>query len=81
MSKDNTALQKKVEMAAGIVVGSQNTIGVAKAMDLAGFSLEDKKNIRGQEEHQRLGPMVQLVSLLRGACESTGSIPARCSFP
>ena len=41
MSEDNDPLQKKVEMAAGIVVGSQNTVGIAKAMEIEGFSEEE----------------------------------------
>ena len=38
MSQDAQELERKVEVAAGMIAGSQNALGVTKAMEIAGFT-------------------------------------------
>jgi hypothetical protein len=44
-SGTDEALKKLVEQAAGAVAGSQNAIGIRKAMELVGFTEEQRKNM------------------------------------
>ena len=45
MSEVNSELQRKVEMAAGIIAGSQHTVGISRAMEIVGFSEEERRNM------------------------------------
>ena len=43
MSEGGQELERKVEVAAGMIAGSQNALGVSKAMEIAGFTSEEIK--------------------------------------
>jgi hypothetical protein len=45
MSEEVLRVDKMVEMAAGIIVGSQSTVGIVKAMEIVGFSAEERRNM------------------------------------
>lgn len=53
MSQSTEDVDSKVERAAGIIVGSQNTVGVAKAMEMVGFTLEERRHMTMYQKVRR----------------------------
>jgi hypothetical protein len=45
-TKDLDKVKERVKLAVGIVAGSQKIVGVAKAMELVGFSTEEIKTMK-----------------------------------
>ena len=45
--------ENRVNLAAGIVAGSQKVVGVAKAMELVGFSVEEIKSMKLYQQVRR----------------------------
>lgn len=52
-SEDNSNVQNRVDLAAGIVAGSQKMVGVSKAMELVGFTPEEIKLQRLYQQVRR----------------------------
>lgn len=65
-SEEDLELAKKVEIAAGIIVGSQNSIGVSRAMEIAGFTSDDKKNITTYQKVRRRAQKLCIVEKKKG---------------
>jgi hypothetical protein len=61
MSEGVPDLQKKVDMAAGYIVASQKTLGISKAMELAGFSEEDRRNMTVYQKVRRRSQKLCIV--------------------
>ena len=53
MSERDSKLPAMVEIAAGIVAGSKNFVGIRKAMDIAGFTEEETKLMRLYQQVRR----------------------------
>ena len=63
MSESTPELQEQIEKAAGIVTGSQGSIGVAKAMELMGFSAEQRSNMRLYQQVRRRAGKLSVVEV------------------
>lgn len=56
-------LKKLVEAAAGIVAGSRKLVGVTKAMDIVGFSAEERKDITIYQKVRRKSLKLTVVEV------------------
>ena len=65
MAEDNGELERMVELAAGIIVGSQNTVKIVKAMEIAGFSLEERRNMTVYQKVRRRSQKLCIVEKKR----------------
>jgi hypothetical protein len=61
LSEADDQLKLLMERAAGVIAGSQNTIGVTKAMELVGFSEEQRKTMKLYQKVQRLSARLNVV--------------------
>ena len=61
--EEDEALKKLVSAAAGVVTGSQNIIGVRKAMQYVGFSEEQCKSMRLYQQVRRKAQKLAVVDL------------------
>jgi hypothetical protein len=52
-SEEDSNVQRKVNLAAGIVAGSQKVVGVAKAMELVGFSVTQVRSMKLYQQVRR----------------------------
>ena len=57
----NESLQKLVRAAAGVVAGSQKVVGVSKAMEVVGFTPEQRQNMRLYQQVHRKAQKLSLV--------------------
>ena len=46
MAESTQEVAKKVELAAGMIAGSQNTLPIVKAMEFSGFDEGQRRNMR-----------------------------------
>ena len=60
MSESNTEMEELVQSAAGIVSVSKGKVGVRKAMELVGFSAEDRETMRLYMKVRRLVPKLKV---------------------
>ena len=60
-SEVDCQLKKQIRAAAGVVAGSGNVVGVAKAMELLGFSAEQRSNITLYQKVRRLAKKLAVV--------------------
>ena len=60
-SEVDCQLKKQIRAAAGVVTGSGNVVGVAKAMEVVGFSAEQRSNITLYQKVRRLAKKLAVV--------------------
>ena len=60
-SEVDCQLKKQIRAAAGVVAGSGNVVGVAKAMEVVGFSAEQRSNITLYQKVRRLAKKLAVV--------------------
>jgi hypothetical protein len=61
-------LETLVMQAAGIVAGSQKTIGIRRAMELVGFTECKRKNMKLYQQVRRKSVKLSVVEIGKGSC-------------
>jgi len=61
MAENNDRLQRLVRQAAGIVSASEKKVGITKAMELVGFSKDERRQMTLYQQVRRLAMKVSLV--------------------
>jgi hypothetical protein len=56
-------LEILVIQAAGIIAGSQNTVGIARAMEIVGFSAEERKHMKYYQKVRRKAAKLSVVEI------------------
>jgi RNase H-like domain found in reverse transcriptase len=59
-------LETMVSQAAGIIAGSQNTVGITRAMELVGFSLEERKTMKWYQKVRHKSSKLVVVEVAKG---------------
>jgi hypothetical protein len=74
MSERHDELLELVEQAAGIVAGSQKKVGIAKAMDLVGFSSEERGMMTLYQKVRRRAQKLSVVEITKGTPLLPGAV-------
>jgi len=61
MSQEEERIKKMVQQAAGIVSASEKKVGITKAMELVGFSVEERRKMTMHQQVRRLAMKVSVV--------------------
>jgi hypothetical protein len=59
-------LKVLVIQAAGIVAGSQNTVGISQAMELVGFTVEERKTMKYYQQVRRKSTKLSVIEVGKG---------------
>ena len=71
MSRSEAALQELVVAASGIVAGSMKMVGITKAMELVGFTAEERKRMTLYQKVRRRAQRLSVVDLSKSMPAST----------
>jgi hypothetical protein len=67
-------LEILVIQAAGIIAGSQNTVGITRAMEIVGLSAEEIKHMKYYQKVQRKAAKLSVAEIKKGEPVAGGTI-------